>query len=41
VPCMQCGRADDEESFVLCDGCPNGGHFHCMVRLYTLNPVDP
>ena len=30
VPCMQCGRADDEATFVLCDGCPNGGHCRCM-----------
>ena len=30
VPCMYCGSADGEESFVLCDGCPNGGHFQCM-----------
>jgi hypothetical protein len=30
VPCMHCGRADGEESFVLCDGCSNGGHFQCL-----------
>jgi hypothetical protein len=29
-PCMECGGMEDEDSFVLCDGCPNGGHFYCM-----------
>lgn len=25
-----CGRTDDEASFVLCDGCPRGGHYRCL-----------
>ena len=30
TPCLVCGRADDEASFVLCDSCPKGGHFRCL-----------
>ena len=30
VPCLVCGRLDGEEDFVLCDGCPNGGHYRCL-----------
>ena len=30
VPCMCCGRVDDEATFVLCDACPNGGHLACL-----------
>ena len=30
TPCMVCGRTDGEESFVLCDGCPKGGHYQCL-----------
>ena len=30
TPCMVCGRTDGEESFVLCDGCPRGGHYQCL-----------
>jgi len=33
APCMKCGRVDDEASFVLCDGCPNGGHYYCLDGL--------
>jgi hypothetical protein len=27
---MRCGDAGDEEAFVLCELCPNGGHFECL-----------
>ena len=30
TPCLVCGRADDEASFVLCESCPRGGHFQCL-----------
>ena len=30
TPCLVCGRADDEASFVLCESCPKGGHFRCL-----------
>lgn len=30
LPCMRCGDAGDEEAFVLCELCPNGGHFECL-----------
>ena len=30
TPCMVCGRVDGEEDFVLCDGCPKGGHYACL-----------
>ena len=30
VPCLVCGRLDGEEDFVLCDGCPSGGHYRCL-----------
>jgi hypothetical protein len=30
VPCMHCGATDGDDSFVLCDGCPNGGHLMCL-----------
>ena len=41
VRCIECGRADGEADFVLCDGCPDddvrGGHWRClgMARLPT------
>ena len=30
APCASCGSPEDAASFVLCDGCPNGGHARCM-----------
>ena len=30
TPCMVCGRVDGDEDFVLCDGCPKGGHYACL-----------
>ena len=30
TPCLVCGAADDEASFVLCELCPKGGHFRCL-----------
>jgi len=30
IPCAWCGDAADEGLFVLCDGCPNGGHLNCL-----------
>ena len=41
VRCIECGRADGEADFVLCDRCPDddvrGGHWRClgMARLPT------
>ena len=29
-PCLACGVADRPGDFVLCDGCPRGGHFDCL-----------
>ena len=29
-PCLACGGADRPGDFVLCDGCPRGGHFDCL-----------
>ena len=30
VPCLKCGETDGEPDFVLCDGCPKGGHYQCL-----------
>ena len=30
IPCAWCGDASGESAFVLCDGCPNGGHLACL-----------
>ena len=30
VPCMVCGDGNGGGSFVLCDGCPAGGHVDCL-----------
>ena len=30
IPCLRCGDAGDEASFVLCESCPRGGHFKCL-----------
>ena len=30
IPCAWCGELTDEGLFVLCDGCPNGGHLSCL-----------
>uniref|UniRef100_A0A7S0PT87 PHD-type domain-containing protein n=1 Tax=Micromonas pusilla TaxID=38833 RepID=A0A7S0PT87_MICPS len=29
-PCLACAAVDRPEDFVLCDGCPRGGHFDCL-----------
>ena len=30
IPCAWCGDTSGESAFVLCDGCPNGGHLACL-----------
>ena len=30
IPCAWCGDGSGESAFVLCDGCPNGGHLACL-----------
>ena len=30
TPCVVCERVDGEADFVLCDGCPKGGHYACL-----------
>ena len=30
LPCAVCGWEGDEDAFVLCESCPNGGHFRCL-----------
>jgi len=27
---LVCGKTDREDCFVLCDSCPNGGHYQCL-----------
>jgi len=35
TPCMVCGKTDGEESFVLCDGCEEGGGRAWQILLAT------
>ena len=35
MPCMVCGKTDGEESFVLCDGCEEGGGRAWQILLAT------
>ena len=30
VPCVVCGDVGDATDFILCDGCPSGGHVDCL-----------
>ena len=30
VTCLVCGDFGDDSEFVLCDGCPAGGHLDCL-----------
>lgn len=32
MTCQGCGRADDEESMPLCDGCNRGWHIYCLPK---------
>jgi hypothetical protein len=33
VTCLVCGDFGDDSEFVLCDGCPAGGHLDCLKLL--------
>ena len=30
VPCVVCGEIGGDADFILCDGCPSGGHVDCL-----------
>ena len=38
--CMTCGRGDDEDSMVLCDGCDNARHMFCCKPPLSSVPDD-
>ena len=36
--CEACGKEDDEDAMLLCDGCPRGFHMHCLSPKLTAVP---
>ncbi len=40
ISCMTCGRADSDESMVLCDGCENARHTFCCTPPLPGVPED-
>ena len=40
VACMACGKSDDDELLVLCDGCENGCHTFCCKPPLAAVPED-
>ena len=40
ITCMTCGRADADESMVLCDGCENARHTFCCKPKLAAVPED-
>ena len=38
ILCAACGRGDDDDKMLLCDGCDNGYHTHCLVPKLSIIP---